>query len=149
MTGSSSLAQSTGQLPRLDLSSITGWAQPSFSDNFDLFGASLDDHEQPIFSAGLNQPSVDWSHYGLDFASKDMGNFAPSSYSQAQSFAGFDQPPTLTSGEVSEVEDFIPSTGDEFDPIGTFSRTSTSSTGFSLAPSHESLMGTMELNGAD
>ncbi|KUI69180.1 Copper resistance protein CRF1 [Cytospora mali] len=149
MTGTSSLAQSTGQLPRLDLSNVTGWAPSFVADSFDLFGASLDDHEQPIFSAGLNQPSVDWSHYGLDFASKDMGSFAPSSYSQAQSFAGFDQPPTLTSGEVSEVEDFIPSTGDEFDPIGTFSRTNTSSTGFSLAPSQESLMGAIEMNGTD
>lgn len=151
MTGSSTAAQSTGQLPRLDLSNVTGWAPTSYvPDNFDLFGAaSLDDHEQPIFSAGLSQPSVDWSHYGLDFENKDLGSFAPSSYSQAQSFAGFDQAPTLTSGEVSEVEDFIPSTGDEFDPIGTFSRTNTSSTGFSLGPSQENLMGALEMNGTD
>lgn len=151
MSGSASVAQSTGQLPRLDLSSVTGWAPNSFMpDNFDLFGgASLEEHEHPIFSAGLSQPSVDWSHYGLDFANKDMGSFAPSSYSQAPSFAGFDQPPTLTSGEVSEVEDFMPSTGDEFDPIGTFRRTNTSSTGFSLAPSQESLMGPIEMSGTE
>ncbi|KAK7744234.1 transcriptional activator haa1 [Cytospora paraplurivora] len=148
MTGSSSLPMSTNHLPRLDLSSVSAWGSaPFISDSFDLFGGSLEDHDQPIFSAGLNQPSVDWSHYGLDFANKDLGSFAPSSYSQAPSFAGFDQPPTLTSGEVSEVEDFIPPTGDDFDPIGTFSRTNTSSTGFSLDPSQDGLMGAIEMSG--
>ncbi|KAI3398963.1 hypothetical protein diail_7990 [Diaporthe ilicicola] len=142
LTAASSVPQSTTQLPPLDLSSVSGWASGSFlPDNYDFF-SNLDDHQQPMFSAGLSQPDVDWSHIGLDFASKDLGSFAPSSYSQAQSFAGFEQPPTLTSGEVSEVDDFI---RDEFDPIGTFSRTNTSSTGFSLARDRESLLGAMDM----
>lgn len=149
MTGSSSVTQSSmPSLPPLDLSAVQAWPSTSFpADNFNIFG-SVDDQE-PMFSAGLSATSVDWSLYGLGFDSKDMDNFAPSSYSQAQSFGGFDQPPTLTSGEVSEVEDFIPSTRDEFDPIGTFSRTNTSSTGFSITPSQENLAAAVDLSGTD
>lgn len=146
LTAGSSVPHSNTQLPPLDLSSVTGWASGSFMpDNYDFF-SNMDDHQQPMFSAGLSQPDVDWSHIGLDFASKDLGTFAPSSYSQAQSFAGFEQPPTLTSGEVSEVDDFI---RDEFDPIGTFSRTNTSSTGFSLGRDQEGLLGAMEMGSTD
>ncbi|KAH8884642.1 hypothetical protein GQ53DRAFT_786086 [Thozetella sp. PMI_491] len=121
MTGSS-LAQLNGQLPPLDLSAIE--YPPYVPNSADFFG-NLSDHEQPIFSAGLSTASVDWSHYdGLEFASK-TADFAPSNYSQPQSFGGFEfsgseQLASLTtntsnSGEVSEVEDFLPSTLDEFD----------------------------------
>ncbi|KAH8776432.1 hypothetical protein F5883DRAFT_247585 [Diaporthe sp. PMI_573] len=146
LTAVSSVPHSNTQLPPLDLSNVNGWASGSFMpDNYDFF-SNMDEHQQPMFSAGLSQPDVDWSHIGLDFASKDLGTFAPSSYSQAQSFAGFEQPPTLTSGEVSEVDDFI---RDEFDPIGTFSRTNTSSTGFSLGTDQEGLLGAMEMGSTD
>jgi hypothetical protein len=70
-----------------------------------------------MFSAGLSAASVDWSNYeGLEMASK-TADFAPSNYSQPQSYGGFDfngseHIPTMTtttstSGEVSEVEDFL------------------------------------------
>lgn len=146
LTAVSSVPHSNPQLPPLDLSNVNGWASGSFMpDNYDFF-SNMDEHQQPMFSAGLSQPDVDWSHIGLDFASKNLGTFAPSSYSQAQSFAGFEQPPTLTSGEVSEVDDFI---RDEFDPIGTFTRTNTSSTGFSLGRDQEGLLGAMEMGSTD
>lgn len=104
-----------------------------------------------MVSAGLSATSVDWGQYGLDFGSKDLSSFAPSSYSQAPSFGGFDQPSTMTSGEVSEVEDFGPTAGDEFDPTGTFSRTNTSSTGFSFSTSQENLASAvgLDLSGSD
>lgn len=149
ITGTSSLAQSSTSLPPLDLSAVQNWPSTSFpTGGFDMFG-NMDDLEQPMVSAGLSATSVDWGQYGLDFGSKDLGNFAPSSYSQAPSFGGFDQPSTLTSGEVSEVEDFGPSAGDEFDPIGTFSRTNTSSTGFSFNTSQENLTGAVGLSNSD
>jgi hypothetical protein len=105
----SNLDQLNGLLPPLDLSAIPG--EYNFLQNIDGF-PSIPDHEQPLFSAGLSSASIDWSHYdGLDFNNE---NFAPSSYSQAPSFNGFDfssvdQPAlttTSTSGEISEVEDF-------------------------------------------
>jgi hypothetical protein len=84
-----------------------------------MFGSGVPSEvDGPIFSAGLSAASVDWSHYDLGEAKPE--NFAPSSYSQAgaHSFNGFDfgsgseQLPRLanttsTSGEVSEVEDFM------------------------------------------
>lgn len=145
MTGSSSIAVSNTSLPPLDLSAVQNWPSTSFPTGaFDMFG-NIDELEQPMVSAGLSATSVDWGQYGLDFGSKDMGNFAPSSYSQAPSFGGFDQPSTLTSGEVSEVEDFAPTANDDFDPIGTFSRTNTSSTGFSFNTSQENVAGAVGL----
>jgi hypothetical protein len=111
LSPSSNFDQLNGQLPPLDLSSIPG--DYSFLQNLDGFSA-IPDHEQPMFSAGLSSASIDWSHYdGLDFNNE---NFAASSYSQAPSFTGFDfssidQPAlttTSTSGEISEVEDFVP-----------------------------------------
>lgn len=100
-----------GQLPPLDLSNLSG--SYNYSQQLDGFSAPSD-QEQPLFSAGLSSASIDWSHYdGLDF---NNDNFATSSYSQAPSFTGFDfssidQPAltaTSTSGEISEVEDFVP-----------------------------------------
>lgn len=109
--GSSNLDLLNGQLPPLDLSTIPG--DFNFLQSLDGF-SSIPDQDQPIFSAGLSSASIDWSHYdGLDF---NNDNFASSSYSQAPSFTGFDfssiDQPTLTttstSGEISEVEDFVP-----------------------------------------
>jgi hypothetical protein len=105
------LDQLNGLLPPLDLSRIP--SDYDFMQNIDGF-PSVPDPEQPLFSAGLSSASIDWSHYdGLGF-NNNRDNFAPSSYSQAPSFTGFDftgvdQPAlttTSTSGEISEVEDF-------------------------------------------
>jgi len=107
----SNLDQLNGLLPPLDFSNLPG--DCNFLQTLDGF-SSIPDHEQPMFSAGLSSASIDWSHYdGLDFNNE---NFAASSYSQAPSFTGFDfssiDQPTLTttstSGEISEVEDFVP-----------------------------------------
>jgi len=109
LSGSSNLDHLNGQLPPLDFSFAGDY---SYLQNLDTF-SSIADTEPPIFSAGLSSASIDWSHYdGLDF---NNDNFAASSYSQAASFTGFDfssadQPAlttTSTSGEISEVEDFL------------------------------------------
>lgn len=110
----SNLDRVNGQLPPLDLAGITDTL--NFMQSLDGYTA-FPDQEAPIFSAGLRSASIDWSHYdGLDFNSN---TFATSPFSQAPSFAGFDfgtidqaQPAltaTSTSGEISEVEDFVPS----------------------------------------
>ncbi|KAL2266054.1 hypothetical protein VTJ83DRAFT_5406 [Remersonia thermophila] len=129
----SSFAQLNSQLPPLDLSGIK--YPPYIPNSADFFGA-LSDYEQPMFSAGLSGASVDWSHYeGLELASK-TADFAPSNYSQAQSYGGFDfagsenlpgMTTTSTSGDVSEVEDFLSNPLDDFD---TFPTAATSGTGF-------------------
>ncbi|KND90506.1 Copper resistance protein CRF1 [Tolypocladium ophioglossoides CBS 100239] len=117
MSGSS-FPQLNGPLPPLDLSRIE---YPSYvgSGTFEMFGSGMtSEQEAPMYSAALSAASVDWSHYDLGEA---KGDFAPSSYSQAgaQSFnglfdfgSGSEQLPRLanttsTSGEVSEVEDFM------------------------------------------
>ncbi|KAL1836030.1 hypothetical protein VTJ49DRAFT_5681 [Mycothermus thermophilus] len=129
----SSFAQLNSQLPPLDLSGIK--YPPYIPNSADFFG-SFSDFEQPMFSAGLSAASVDWSHYeGLELASK-TADFAPSNYSQAQSYGGFDfagsetlpgMTTTSTSGEVSEVEDFLSNPLDDFD---TFPAATTSGSGF-------------------
>ncbi|KAK3181996.1 hypothetical protein K4F52_006735 [Lecanicillium sp. MT-2017a] len=128
MSGSS-FPQLSG-LPHLDLSRID---YPSYADNgsFDMFGSGLpSDHEGPIYSAGLSAASVDWSHY--DLAESKAESLAPSSYSQAgtQSFnglfefgSGSEQLPRLanttsTSGDVSEVEDFLPGGDGDIEGFG-------------------------------
>ena len=112
--GSTNLGQLNGQLPPLDLSNLESFPSAyNFPLEYDGLPA-VSDIDQPIFSAGLSASSVDWSHYDLDFSND---NFAASNFSQAASFAGFDfsgidQPAlttTSTSGEISEVEDFMPS----------------------------------------
>ncbi|KAK4172065.1 hypothetical protein QBC36DRAFT_294735 [Triangularia setosa] len=122
MTGSSSFAHLNGQLPPLDLSQIK--FQPYVPNHAEFFG-NMSDHEQPIFSAGLSAASVDWNNYeGLEFARENNHDFAPSSYSQPQSYGGFDfggseqltmTTTTSNSGEVSEVEDFLTNPLDDFD----------------------------------
>ena len=119
MSASSSFSNLAHGLPPLDLSSIE---YPSYLGNssFEMFGsAAPSEQDTPMFSAGLSAVSVDWSHYDLVEAKSE--NFAPSSYSQAgaQSVNGplefgscSEQLPhlantTSTSGDVSEVEDFM------------------------------------------
>lgn len=130
---------SNTSLPPLDLSAVQSWGSSSFSNGpNDMFGG-IGDFDQPIVSAGLGA-TIDWGQYGLDFSSKDLDTFAPSSYSQAPSFGGYEQPSTLPSGEVSEVEDLGHSAADEFDTMGPFSRANTASTGFGFNPSQEDLV---------
>jgi len=144
LDGSSGFSQMNGQLPPLDLSNIK--YTPYIPNSADFFG-SLSDYEQPLFSAGLSATSVDWNNYeGLDFNSKST-DFSPSSYSQPQSFGGFDfsgpdSIPTLTatastSGEVSEVEDFLSNPLDDFDAFSTATGTTS---GYSISTSQLGLL---------
>lgn len=154
MIGSSGLTQLNGQLPPLDISSID---YPWCSNNNLYSNAS--EYEAPIFSAGLTATSVDWSHYdGLDFAAKAAVEFAPSNYSQPQSYGGFDingseQPPTLTtststSGEPSEIDDLISSSFEDLDNVNGY-RTGTLGTGFDVAEITQSLLGSTNLSTLD
>ncbi|KAK4189354.1 hypothetical protein QBC35DRAFT_380478 [Podospora australis] len=149
MTGSSSFAHLNGQLPPLDLSSIK---YPAYIANSADFFGNLSDHEQPIFSAGLSAASVDWSGYeGLEQST----DFAPSSYSQPQSYGGFDfggseAIPTLTtttstSGEVSEAEDFFSNPLDDFDTY----RNTIPSTGYGLGHAHTNMLASTDLTNLD
>ncbi|KAG5968397.1 hypothetical protein E4U58_001884 [Claviceps cyperi] len=135
-----------GGLPPLDLSGID---YPSYvgRTTFEMFGSGVPSEvDGPIFSAGLSTTSVDWSHYDLSEAKPE--NFAPSSYSQAgaQSFngifdfgSGSEQLPhlantTSTSGEVSEVEDFMGNGDGDLDGgfgTGNFLRSTTNIVGSS------------------
>lgn len=153
MTGSSSFSQLNGQLPPLDLSGIK---YPEYVPNSADFFSGMSDHEQPMFSAGLSATSVDWSHYdGLDFANKAAADFAPSSYSQPQSYGGYDftgseQLPTLTtntstSGEVSEAEDLLSNPLDDFD--AQYRNNNATAAGFPLAQA--GLMGNTDLGPLD
>ncbi|KAK3902678.1 hypothetical protein C8A05DRAFT_33612 [Staphylotrichum tortipilum] len=149
LEASSSFAQLNGQLPPLDLSGIK---YPSYIPNSaDFFGA-LSDYEQPMFSAGLSAASVDWSNYeGLEMASK-TADFAPSNYSQPQSYGGFDfngseHIPTMTtttstSGEVSEVEDFLSNPLEDFD-------TYPGSAGYGFGHPNCNLLGSTDLSSLD
>ncbi|CEI60556.1 hypothetical protein FVEN_g9960 [Fusarium venenatum] len=138
MSGASSFQNLNANLPPLDLSGIE---YPPYMANstFDLFGSGFNSEtDAPMYSAGLSAASVDWSHY--DLSEMKGESFTPSSYSQAgtQSFNGlFDfgsgsehlphlANTTSTSGEVSEVEDFLPGGDDDYnglDGLGGFSRT--------------------------
>ncbi|KXX75025.1 Copper resistance protein CRF1 [Madurella mycetomatis] len=152
MAGSSSFAQLNGQLPPLDLSGIK--YTPYVPNSADFFGA-MSDHEQPMFSAGLSAASVDWSNFdGLGLAN-NADDFAPSSYSQAPSYSGLDftgseQIPTMTtttstSGEVSEVEDFLSNTLDDFD---TFQNTVPSNS-YGVGHTHTGLVGSTDFTSLD
>lgn len=149
MTGSSSFAHLNGQLPPLDLSSIK---YPAYIANSADFFGNLSDHEQPIFSAGLSADPVDWSGYeGLEQST----DFAPSSYSQPQSYGGFDfhgsEPiPTLTtttstSGEVSEAEDFFSNPLEDFDTY----RGSAHSGGYGIGHAHSNMLANPDLTNID
>jgi hypothetical protein len=150
-----SFAQVNSQLPPLDLSRIS--YQPYVS-SYDLF-SNVSENDQGLYSAGLSATSVDWSNYDLEFSTGRSGdNFAPSSFSQPQSYGAFDysgseQAPTLTtttSGEVSEVDDFMGPNFDDFD-TGAFGRTSAASSTFNLATTQmphlvQSDLGSVEFN---
>ena len=123
------LTQMNGNLPPLDLSNL-GYSSCVGSGTPDLFSSGFSsDIDAPIYSAGLSAASVDWSHYDLGDVKAE--SFAPSSYSQAaQSYngilefsSGSEQLPhlantTSTSGDVSEVEDFMAGGDGDLDNFG-------------------------------
>ncbi|KAK7428342.1 hypothetical protein QQZ08_005099 [Neonectria magnoliae] len=136
MSGNPGFQNLNSNLPPLDLSGIE---YPPYMANstFDLFGSGFNSEtDGPMYSAGLSAASVDWSHY--DLSDMKGESFTPSSYSQAgaQSFnglfdfgSGSEQLPhlantTSTSGEVSEVEDFMPGGDADFDGLDGFGTTS-------------------------
>lgn len=95
--------QFNAQMSPLDLSALEQFSAEYDFMPFDTF-TPIDNNDQPIFSAGLSSTSIDWSHYdGLDF---NNNNFAAPSYSQAQSFTGFDfssiDQPALTTSTSEE-----------------------------------------------
>ncbi|KAK0743758.1 hypothetical protein B0T18DRAFT_330488 [Schizothecium vesticola] len=146
MTGSS-FSQLNGQLPPLDLSGIK---YPPYEPNSADFFGNISDYDVPLFSAGA---SVDWSHYeGLDFGRK-ADDFAPSNYSQAQSYGGYEyaaseQVPTLTtntstSGEVSEAEDILTN---PLDDLTAQYRNPTTSSSYDMSYGQAGIQGTGELS---
>ncbi|CAK7208881.1 transcriptional activator haa1 [Sporothrix bragantina] len=90
------------------------------SSNFATYNAfSPEQLDQPLFSAGLSAPSVDWSQFGLDF-DRGFSTSTDDKFASAEAFGftrnfgyefnGSEQAPTMTtgtSGEVSEAEDPI------------------------------------------
>ncbi|KAL7787913.1 hypothetical protein V8C37DRAFT_389496 [Trichoderma ceciliae] len=129
LMSASSFTQLNSNLPPLDLSRISNYSSYINNPNFDLFSNGLSDADGPILSASLAQ-SVDWSHYDLREANGD--SFTPSSYSQAGTQftghldfgSGSEHLPNLagttsTSGDVSEVEDFMPGGEGDFDGFAT------------------------------
>lgn len=72
------------QLPIVDLFTPgeINWSQTL--DNL----SSAPDTDNPLYSAGINSASIDWSHYeGLEFNNED---FTEELFSQPSSFTGFD-----------------------------------------------------------
>jgi len=87
-----------------------------FPDNYFVTYEMANDWEPPIPSAGLSEDhsEIDWSQYGLDGNNNWKANNNGAAPSQPPSYASFDHfshlsHPGLTSssGEISEVEDFV------------------------------------------
>ena len=116
------LDELNGQLPPLDLSFSDFGVSAANRSQLDLhsvtsapfdnnYFCATPDTDQPVMSAGLDAPSVDWSHFDLP-----LNNHAFSSpYNHASSFASFDYrglgPPPMSnasSGEPSELGDYVP-----------------------------------------
>jgi hypothetical protein len=105
------------------------------SENYNF--SYIDEHQHPVFSAGLSQPvDVDGTYIGLDFTDRDSSTFAQSACSQPQSFSGFGLPYTLTLGEVSEVYGSIQ---DDFG-LGIFNHTDMLGTVFSSGRDYSTAM---------
>ncbi|KAI9826585.1 MAG: hypothetical protein M1832_006181 [Thelocarpon impressellum] len=116
------LDEHIGQLPPLDLSfsdfGVSAAASRSQMDlhsvtsaPFDNYFCATPDTDQPILSAGLDAPSVDWSHFDLPLNATAFS----SSLNQPPSFASFDYRnlagPAMSnasSGEPSELGDYVP-----------------------------------------
>lgn len=89
-----------GTLPPLDLSfsnfhpsagrpsyEVNGWA----TSPLDTYFCTTPESDQPIFSAGLEPPTVDWSAFDPPLGS---GGFTSASHSQRPSYDGFDFGPS-------------------------------------------------------
>ncbi|PSR97413.1 hypothetical protein BD289DRAFT_450923 [Coniella lustricola] len=139
-----SKSETTTPLPPLDVTSAQNW-QSSYgtTGGIGMFDGQ-EDMGGPLFSAALSAVSVDWRQYGLDYGSKDMGTFAPSSYSQAASLGGLDHHSAMPSGNASEIEDF-PSV----DPLGSYPGSLSTSNVFSFTRSQESLANAVGLSSSD
>lgn len=107
---------STGDLPPLDLS-YPGFenVQRHYLDTYSQSPRGLENYystsheELPVHSAGMNMPAVDWSAVDLPLA----GAYS-AAYSQPPSYASFEHstvgqqgPTTSSSGELSEVDDYV------------------------------------------
>ena len=107
---------SNGDLPPLDLSYagygnvqgqyLEGYSQsPRGFENY----YSTSSEELPALSAGMNMPGVDWSAVDLPLDAAYSGSYSqPPSYgSHEQSTLGQQGPNTSSSGDPSEVDDYI------------------------------------------
>ena len=108
--------QYDNQVPPLDLSfsSFNNFTASPIGDDYGLPNTTGFDsyfapaEEQPTFSAGINQPVVDWSQFALPSTNEAYST----SYSQPPSYASFDHSAvgypglaTSSSGDVSDAED--------------------------------------------
>lgn len=105
-------ANSSGQLAPLNMGMV------GYNNTYTNYNAfSPEQVDQPLFSAGLSAPSVDWSQFGLDF-DRGFSTSTDDKFASAEAFGftrnfgyeynGSEQAPTMTtgtSGEVSEAED--------------------------------------------
>ncbi|KAL1895098.1 transcriptional activator haa1 [Sporothrix stenoceras] len=115
-------ASSTGQLAPLNMGMV------GFNNSYTNYNAfSPEQVDQPLFSAGLSAPSVDWSQFGLDF-DRGFSTSTDDKFASAEAFGftrnfgyeynGSEQAPTMTtgtSGEVSEAEEPTVPGLDEYD----------------------------------
>ena len=107
---------SNGDLPPLDLS-YAGYegVQGRYSENYSQSPRGFENYysasheELPVLSAGMNMPAVNWSAVDLPLDAEYSAV-----YSQPPSYASFDHsnvgqqgPNTSSSGELSEVDDYI------------------------------------------
>ncbi|TFB06641.1 hypothetical protein CCMA1212_000478 [Trichoderma ghanense] len=124
LMSASPFGQLNRNLPPLNLSGISNYSAYPASANVEMF--TIPDTD--VLSASLAQ-SVDWNQLGLGEAND--GTFTPSSYSQTGTHftgnfdfgSGSEQLPALagtrsTSGETSEIEDFMPGGDREMDGFG-------------------------------
>ena len=106
---------SNGDLPPLDLSyagydNVQGQYPEDYSQSprFENY-YSTSQEELPALSAGMNMPAVDWSAVDLP-----LDGAYSAAYSQPPSYASFEHsnvgqqgPTTSSSGELSEVDDYV------------------------------------------
>ncbi len=107
---------SNGDLPPLDLS-YAGYesVRGQYAEDYSQSPRRLENYystsheELPALSAGMNMPTVDWSAVDLP-----LDGAYSAAYSQPPSYASFDHsnvgqqgPTTSSSGELSEVDDYI------------------------------------------
>ncbi|KAI9682388.1 MAG: hypothetical protein M1817_000442 [Caeruleum heppii] len=112
------LDELNGQLPPLDLS-FSGPDAPTTSRPpldmhsvtsapFDSYFCGTPDTDHPILSAGIDAPSVDWSHFDLPLNSAFSSNFYPTSSYASFDYRSFGGPAmsNASSGEPSDIGDF-------------------------------------------